>query len=93
MLRRVTGKRFVHFGGSGRGAGWAGLIEVDAEDEAPLAEALAHAQPVRLAHGGKELVFGPYYARAAAFVPVIERRRRRLRLRATMSSRRRPTTR
>ena len=25
---------------------------------------------MRLAHGGKELVFGPYYARAAAFVPV-----------------------
>ena len=25
---------------------------------------------MRLAHGGKELVFGPYYAHAAAFVPV-----------------------
>jgi hypothetical protein len=25
---------------------------------------------VRLAHGGKDLVFGPYYAHAAAFVPV-----------------------
>jgi len=70
VLRRVTGNRFVHFGGSGRGAGWAGLIEVDAADEAPLAEALASREPVRLANGGKELVFGPYYARAAAFVPV-----------------------
>ena len=39
-------------------------------DEAPLAGALASREPVRLAHGGKELVFGPYYARAAAFVPV-----------------------
>jgi hypothetical protein len=70
VLRRVTGNRFVHFGGSGRGAGWAGLIEVDAVDEVPLADALASREPVRLAHGGKELVFGPYYARAAAFVPV-----------------------
>jgi hypothetical protein len=70
VLRRVTGNRFVHFGGSGRGAGWAGLVEVDAVDEVPLADALATREPVRLAHGGKELVFGPYYARAAAFVPV-----------------------
>ena len=70
VLRRVTGNRFVHFGGSGRGAGWAGLIEVDADDEVSLGQALASREPVRLTHGGKELVFGPYYARAAAFVPV-----------------------
>jgi hypothetical protein len=70
VLRRVTGNRFVHFGGSGRGSGWAGLIEVDAADEVSLGEALSTREPVRLAHGGKELVFGPYYARAAAFVPV-----------------------
>jgi hypothetical protein len=70
VLRRVTGDRFVHFGGSGRGAGWAGLIEVAADEELSLGEALASRRPVRLEHGGKELVFGPYYARAAAFVPV-----------------------
>jgi hypothetical protein len=70
VLRRVTGSRFVHFGGSGRGAGWAGLIEVSADEETALAEALRTRRPVRVDHGGKELVFGPYYARAAAFVPV-----------------------
>ncbi len=70
VLRRVTGNQFVHFGGSGRGAGWAGLVEVDVDDEVSLAQALRSREPVRLAHGGKELVFGPYYARAAAFVPV-----------------------
>jgi hypothetical protein len=70
VLRRVTGSRFVHFGGSGRGAGWAGLIEVSADEESALSQALRTRRPVRLAHGGKELVFGPYYARAAAFVPV-----------------------
>jgi hypothetical protein len=70
VLRRVTGSRFVHFGGSGRGAGWAGLIEVSADEETALSEALRTRRPVRVAHGGKELVFGPYYARAAAFVPV-----------------------
>ncbi len=71
VLRRVTGNRFVHFGGSGRGAGWAGLIEVTSDDEVSLGAALATRTPVRLAHGGgRELVFGPYYAQAAAVVPV-----------------------
>src|SRR5213076_29556 len=31
---------------------------------------LATRRPVRNAHGGKQLVFGPYYAHAAAFIPV-----------------------
>ena len=70
VLRRVTDDRFVHFGGSGRGAGWAGLIEVTTEDEASLGEALGTRRTVRLAHGDRELVFGPYYASVAAFVPV-----------------------
>jgi hypothetical protein len=70
VLRRVTGNQFVHFGGSGRGAGWAGLIEVSTDEELSLGEALTTRSTVRRAHGGKELVFGPYYAHAAAFVPV-----------------------
>jgi hypothetical protein len=70
VLRRVSGNRFVHFGGSGRGSGWAGLIEVTTDEEGSLGDALLTRKPVRLAHGGKELVFGPYYAHAAAFVPV-----------------------
>lgn len=70
VLRRVSGPRFVHFGGAGRGAGWAGLVEVSSDDEASLRETLQSGRPLRLEHGGKELVFGPYYARAAAFVPV-----------------------
>jgi len=70
VLRRVSGNRFVHFGGSGRGSGWAGLIEVAADEEGSLRDALATRRPARHTHGGKELVFGPYYAQAAAFVPV-----------------------
>src|SRR5581483_5104146 len=70
VLRRVRDDRFVHFGGSGRGAGWAGLIEVTSEESEGLGRSLASRSPVRIAHGGKELVFGPYYANAASFVPV-----------------------
>jgi hypothetical protein len=43
---------------------------VDAHESEALGRSLARKEPVRLAHSGKELVFGPYYARAAAFVPV-----------------------
>jgi hypothetical protein len=70
VLRRVKEDKFVHFGGSGRGAGWAGLIEVTSEESDALGRSLATRTPVRLATEGKELVFGPYYAAAAAFVPV-----------------------
>lgn len=70
VLRRVSGNRFVHFGGSGRGSGWAGLIDVTSDEESSLGDALDTRRPVRLAHGGKDLVFGPYYAHVAAFVPV-----------------------
>lgn len=48
----------------------AAAASVGAADEISLDQALRTREPVRLAHGGKELVFGPYYARAAAFVPV-----------------------
>jgi|tagenome__1003787_1003787.scaffolds.fasta_scaffold20640857_1 hypothetical protein len=70
VLRRVTGERFVHFGGAGRGAGWAGLIEVGMHDELALGKALSTQQPVRIAHSEKEHVFGPYFAHVAAVVPV-----------------------
>jgi hypothetical protein len=70
VLRRVGGNQFVHFGGSGRGAGWAGLIEIASGEEASLERALASRSPVRLEHAGEKVVFGPYYAHAAVFVPV-----------------------
>ena len=71
VLRRVTGRRFVHLGGVGRGEGWAGIVEVAIDDEKPLADALDGEQIVRLENGGREFIFGPYYAHAVAIVPVI----------------------
>ena len=72
VLRRVTGNQFRPFrrqrprcrlGRADRGR--------RPDEEASLGEALTRrAAPSGSAHGGKELVFGPYYARAAAFVPV-----------------------
>jgi hypothetical protein len=70
VLRRVSGQRFVHLGGAGRGEGWAGIVEVSLEDEIPISEALRTGKPVRIESGGRHLVFGPYYAHAAAIVPL-----------------------
>jgi hypothetical protein len=70
VLRRVSGDQFVHFGGSGRGAGWAGIVEVATGESDALSSSLTTRSPSRVAHAGKEVVFGPYYAHAAAFVPV-----------------------
>src|SRR5256886_6216500 len=72
VLRRVNGNQFVHFGGSGRGAGWAGLVEVSSDDEASLRETLQTRKPVRLEHGGKEPGFRAHFARAAGVRPVAE---------------------
>jgi hypothetical protein len=70
VLRRVSGEQFVHFGGSGRGAGWAGIVDVETGESDALSSSLATRSPARVTHEGKDLVFGPYYAHAAAFVPV-----------------------
>jgi hypothetical protein len=70
VLRRVAPGRFVHLGGSGRGEGWAGIVEASLEDDASFAEALKSERPVRVERDGSDRIFGPYYARAAAIVPV-----------------------
>src|SRR3954462_15043249 len=70
VLRRVAEQRFVHLGGHGRAEGWAGIVEVSLEEETLLAEALRTGRPVQLDQGGRDVGFGPYYARVAAIVPV-----------------------
>jgi len=71
VLRRVSAGRFAHFGGSGRGEGWAGIVEVCLADEDRLARALRTERPVRIGHDEHGLVFGPYYAHGAVIVPVV----------------------
>ena len=79
VLRRVSAGQFVHFGGSGRGEGWAGIVEVSLADEAPLADALRTARPVRIDHDDRGLVFGPVLRARRGDRPDRARRRRRLR--------------
>ena len=71
VLKRVSAGRFVHLGGSGRGEGWAGIVEVALESEADLGPR-AHGDPiVRVDKPGRGRIFGPYYAAAAAIVPLV----------------------
>jgi hypothetical protein len=70
VLRRVTTGRFVHLGGSGRGEGWAGIVEASVEEDASFARALKSERLVRIDRAVPDRIFGPYYARSAAIVPV-----------------------
>ena len=70
VLRRVSPGRFVHLGGAGRGEGWAGIVEATLQDDALFAEALRKERTVRIEREGGERIFGPYYARSAAIVPI-----------------------
>ena len=63
---------FVHLGGKGRGEGWAGIVESTVDEDAAVAEALRTDKPVRVGSAEGERVFGPYYAREAAIVPLTQ---------------------
>jgi hypothetical protein len=74
VLRRVAPGRFVHLGGKGRGEGWAGIVEATVEEDASVAQALRTEKPVRLASAERQRIFGPYFAREAAIVPLAQDR-------------------
>ena len=65
VFRRISSTTWAHLGGLGRGRGWAGVVEVGA-DEALLAAAPGAVRVV--AHPTPAHVIGPYYAVGAAAV-------------------------
>jgi diguanylate cyclase (GGDEF)-like protein len=66
VLRRVADGRFAHLGGAGRGAGWAGIVEISEQE---LVESLTEGVKHRLGTEATH-VFGPYYAHASAMLRV-----------------------
>ena len=70
VLKRVARGRFVLLGGSGRAVGWGGIVDVTLDEDEQLADALKSGRIVRVRGDGGARVFGPYYAPAAAIVPV-----------------------
>src|SRR5215831_4087564 len=71
VFRRVVKGGFAHLGGSGRGAGWAGIVEVGAEDDEPLLAAILGGETVfRRTEPFPWHVVGPYYSWTVAAVAV-----------------------
>jgi diguanylate cyclase (GGDEF)-like protein len=70
VFRRIAAGRFAHIGGVGRGAGWAGIVEIGLDDERLVREALAANTVARRHEPAPWHVLGPYYAASVAVVPV-----------------------
>src|ERR1700745_701815 len=71
VFRRVTEGRFAHLGGSGRGAGWAGIVEVGVEEaESVLAAVPGSGTVFRRTEPDPWHVLGPYYASSVAAIRV-----------------------
>jgi diguanylate cyclase (GGDEF)-like protein len=69
VFRRVTEGHLLHVGGTGRGAGWAGNIELHADALATWPRSLRD-PVVRWSAEEPMHVLGPYYARSAALLGI-----------------------
>ena len=69
VFRKVADRHFSHLGGVGRGAGWAGNIELDSREEPHLGTALQRGTPVCVELERTGRIFGPYWGRSAVVVP------------------------
>jgi diguanylate cyclase (GGDEF)-like protein len=69
VFRKVADQVYSHFGGVGRGAGWAGNIELHSGQEQHLRAAIdrGRATCIELEQTGR--IIGPYYGRSAVIVP------------------------
>lgn len=70
VFRRVDGGRMVHLGGGGRGAGWAGIVEIHLESEPLINHAWAMRRPTNRSGAASARVFGPYWAASTIIVPL-----------------------
>ena len=64
---------FSLIGGNGRGAGWAGIVDVPDAEQTLVRKAWSIGTLVRLAARRPQQVVGPYHSRFAAAVPVGDR--------------------
>jgi diguanylate cyclase (GGDEF)-like protein len=71
LVFRVTPDRLSLVGGSGRGAGWSGIVDVMVGDEPVPTRIHGTCRPARMGGDGEPVhVIGPYWARHAVLVPV-----------------------
>ena len=72
VFNRVSADVYSHLGGVGRGAGWAGNIEICSAEESLVRTALAERRPIVVAHPDVRRIVGPYYGTSAVLVPCEE---------------------
>jgi diguanylate cyclase (GGDEF)-like protein len=72
VFRRIADGRFAHVGGIGRGAGWAGIVEIGVEQEPLVETALSTGEVVRRSAPDPWHVLGPYYAQCVVVVSVTQ---------------------
>ena len=70
LIFRVTPAGLSLVGGSGRGAGWMGIVDLPLESEPLAARVLRSSRTTRLESAEAARVIGPYWATHALVVPV-----------------------
>jgi len=70
LIFRVTGDRLTLVGGSGRGVGWSGVVDLPLDGEPHASRATKRGLPVQIAGEEPIRVVGPYWNRQAVLVPV-----------------------
>ena len=70
LIFRVTGDRLTLVGGSGRGVGWSGVVDLPLDAEPHASRATKRGLPVQIAGEEPIRVVGPYWNRQAVLVPV-----------------------
>ena len=70
LIFRVTGDRLTLVGGSGRGVGWSGVVDLPLDGEPYASRATKRGLPVQIAGEDPIRVVGPYWNRQAVLVPV-----------------------
>jgi hypothetical protein len=73
MVFEIAGKRVRLLGGVGRGAGWAGIVEVMLADEPVVQRVVEGSRVVRVDEPQPVRVVGPYWSAHAALVRVGQR--------------------
>lgn len=67
VLRRISANKWAHLGGAGRGAGWAGILDID-EAETPALSLALEEGVTRISHDTERWLFGAYHTRDATLV-------------------------
>jgi diguanylate cyclase (GGDEF)-like protein len=70
LVLERAGRDLRLLGGAGRGASWAGAVEVQSTGEALLRKAKPGKPPVRIEEKAPVRILGPYWSAHAALVPV-----------------------